>query len=115
MSPTDKIWRDDIKRREKELFADEGFLISLVITTAILVTFVMTITFIFSDKLPLTATSTPETIATSTISTSTEEINMPKEVIEATINGNPAKVIKNISELECDLGLFKIPYEWEVE
>jgi acetyltransferase-like isoleucine patch superfamily enzyme len=29
--------------------------------------------------------------------------------------GNPARVIKNISELECDLGLFTIPYEWEVE
>ena len=29
--------------------------------------------------------------------------------------GNPARVIKKISELECGLGLFKIPYEWEVE
>jgi acetyltransferase-like isoleucine patch superfamily enzyme len=29
--------------------------------------------------------------------------------------GNPAKVIKNISELKCDLGLFEIPYEWERE
>jgi acetyltransferase-like isoleucine patch superfamily enzyme len=29
--------------------------------------------------------------------------------------GNPAKVIKNVSELTCDLGLFEIPYEWERE
>lgn len=27
--------------------------------------------------------------------------------------GNPAKVIKNISELKCDLGLYNVPYEWE--
>jgi acetyltransferase-like isoleucine patch superfamily enzyme len=29
--------------------------------------------------------------------------------------GNPAKVIKSVSELDCDMGLFKIPYEWEAE
>jgi len=27
--------------------------------------------------------------------------------------GNPARVVKPIDELTCDLGLFKTPYEWE--
>jgi acetyltransferase-like isoleucine patch superfamily enzyme len=27
--------------------------------------------------------------------------------------GNPARVIKSISELECELGYFQVPYEWE--
>jgi acetyltransferase-like isoleucine patch superfamily enzyme len=27
--------------------------------------------------------------------------------------GNPARVIKNISEMKCNLGLFDTPYEWE--
>jgi len=27
--------------------------------------------------------------------------------------GNPARVIKSIFELECDVGYFQIPYEWE--
>lgn len=27
--------------------------------------------------------------------------------------GNPARVIKKIAELDCDLGLFNTPYEWE--
>lgn len=27
--------------------------------------------------------------------------------------GNPAKVIKKISELTCDLGYYGVPYEWE--
>lgn len=29
--------------------------------------------------------------------------------------GNPAKTIKKVSELECELKLFETPYEWEVE
>ncbi|MEE9150440.1 MAG: acyltransferase, partial [Thermoplasmata archaeon] len=29
--------------------------------------------------------------------------------------GNPAKVVKKVSELKCDLGLFDVPYEWESE
>jgi acetyltransferase-like isoleucine patch superfamily enzyme len=29
--------------------------------------------------------------------------------------GNPAKVIKKIWELKCDIGLYKIPYKWEEE
>jgi acetyltransferase-like isoleucine patch superfamily enzyme len=29
--------------------------------------------------------------------------------------GNPAKVIKKISELKCDLGYYDVPYEWEGE
>jgi acetyltransferase-like isoleucine patch superfamily enzyme len=29
--------------------------------------------------------------------------------------GNPAKVLKKVSELKCDLGLYETPYEWEVE
>jgi acetyltransferase-like isoleucine patch superfamily enzyme len=29
--------------------------------------------------------------------------------------GNPAKVIKKISELTCELGFFDTPYEWEGE
>lgn len=29
--------------------------------------------------------------------------------------GNPARVIKKVSELKCDLGLFDVPYEWESE
>jgi len=28
--------------------------------------------------------------------------------------GNPAKVKKKIKELDCDIGKYKIPYEWEV-
>lgn len=27
--------------------------------------------------------------------------------------GNPARVVKKVSELTCDLGLYDIPYEWE--
>jgi acetyltransferase-like isoleucine patch superfamily enzyme len=27
--------------------------------------------------------------------------------------GNPARVIKKVSELQCDIGLFEMPYEWE--
>lgn len=27
--------------------------------------------------------------------------------------GNPAKVVKKVSELECELGYFDVPYEWE--
>lgn len=29
--------------------------------------------------------------------------------------GNPAKVVKKISELKCDLEYFDVPYEWESE
>jgi acetyltransferase-like isoleucine patch superfamily enzyme len=29
--------------------------------------------------------------------------------------GNPARVIKKVADLECDIGLYKTPYEWEVE
>ena len=29
--------------------------------------------------------------------------------------GNPTRVIKKITELDCDLDLFKTPYEWEGE
>jgi acetyltransferase-like isoleucine patch superfamily enzyme len=29
--------------------------------------------------------------------------------------GNPARVVKNIKDLTCDIGLFNTPYEWEVE
>lgn len=29
--------------------------------------------------------------------------------------GNPAKVIKKVSELDCELGYYKVPYEWESE
>jgi acetyltransferase-like isoleucine patch superfamily enzyme len=29
--------------------------------------------------------------------------------------GNPAKVVKKISELKCDLGYYEVPYEWEGE
>jgi acetyltransferase-like isoleucine patch superfamily enzyme len=29
--------------------------------------------------------------------------------------GNPAKVIKNVSDLTCELGYFDVPYEWESE
>jgi acetyltransferase-like isoleucine patch superfamily enzyme len=39
-----------------------------------------------------------------------------KDVPDDTVAvGNPAKVIKKVSELECEIELFKIPYEWEVE
>ena len=29
--------------------------------------------------------------------------------------GNPARVIKSISELTCELGYFEVPYEWETQ
>ncbi len=29
--------------------------------------------------------------------------------------GNPAKVVKTVSELKCDLEYFDVPYEWESE
>ncbi|UCC60853.1 MAG: N-acetyltransferase, partial [Dehalococcoidia bacterium] len=27
--------------------------------------------------------------------------------------GNPARVVKPLSELVCELGLYRVPYEWE--
>jgi acetyltransferase-like isoleucine patch superfamily enzyme len=28
--------------------------------------------------------------------------------------GNPARVLRKVSKLECELGVYKVPYEWEV-
>jgi acetyltransferase-like isoleucine patch superfamily enzyme len=29
--------------------------------------------------------------------------------------GNPAKIVKKVAELKCDLGHYEVPYEWEGE
>jgi len=29
--------------------------------------------------------------------------------------GNPARVVKPISEMSCEVGYFQVPYEWERE
>jgi acetyltransferase-like isoleucine patch superfamily enzyme len=36
--------------------------------------------------------------------------NIPKNSV---VIGSPAKVLKNIRELQCAKGFFKRPYEWE--
>lgn len=33
----------------------------------------------------------------------------------AVVYGNPARVIKNVDDLKCDLNIFEKPYEWEDE
>ena len=39
---------------------------------------------------------------------------MTKDVpADSVVTGNPAKVTKKIKELECILGYYKTPYEWE--